>query len=161
VAATSEALSTQPTRTQLLVAQDIPGSDNSSVVPDLDPPNLCTIKGKVVAVSPAKWFCAQPAHRVESCATCSAECLSPEAALENLAAANASEPFVGWNAQGGGADSEAQSVTVHLPGSGDLVRAILWANAGDVEVCVFVCVCVCVCTHCTQPKKKRYLALLV
>lgn len=79
VEAISAALSThaQPAKTQRLVVQDIPGSDNSSVVPDPWPPNLCTIKGKVVGLSPVKWFCAQPAHCVDSCATCTAECLSP------------------------------------------------------------------------------------
>ena len=137
VAAISRALSLSPpsaTRIQRLVAQDIPSSGNSSVEPMQDPPNLCTIRGSVVSVSPRKWFCANPAHRTDTCATChSGSCLSPEAALLNMAEANASEAFVGWNPQGGGPGNQDQSVTIKLPGSGEAVRAILWANSGLPE----------------------------
>ena len=120
--------------TQGLLMQEIPGSSNASVVPQPEPPDLCTVKGKVWEVTPPKWFCGAPAHRTATCASCHGECLSPDAALANLCAANASAPFVGWNAQGGGLDSDTQSVTIMLPGLGQVglaVRALLWANAGD------------------------------
>ena len=88
---------------------------------------------EVVGVFPPKWYCAEggglgrPAA-VDSCAKCnSTVCLGPEAALNNLDAANESQPFVGWNPQGGGVDSRDQSVT--LEGSIDnslAVVAILW-----------------------------------
>jgi len=120
---------------QRLVAQDIPSSGNASVVQDRDPPNFCTIVGSVVSVSPRKFFCALPAHRTETCSTCngSANCLSPEAALHNLGEAKSSRAFVGWNPQGGGQNDQGQAVTVKLPGSGEAVRALLWANSGVPE----------------------------
>ena len=120
---------------QQLVEQDIPGSGNGSVVPIEDPPDYCTIKGTVWSMLPRKFFCAVPAHRTDTCETCDGpeHCLSPEAALLNLEAANASLPFKGWNPQGGGEYNDRQSVTIRLPGSGEVIRSILWANAGDVE----------------------------
>ena len=135
IAALAAALSaTAAPHPQQLVAQPIPGSGNWSVVPDSDPPDLCTVKpDRIVSTSPAKWWCAEPAHRVTTCSTCAGSCLSPASALHNLAVANASEPFVGWNPQGGGLNSTSQALNVKLPGSGQIIRAILWANAGDVE----------------------------
>jgi len=135
LAAVAMALSqAHPLRLQQLVAQAIPSTDNSSVVPDHDPPDLCTVKeDRIVSVSPTKWWCTAPAHRVTNCNSCVGSCLSPAAALQNLAAANASEPFVGWNPQGGGVNSTSQALTVKLKGSGSIIRAILWANAGDVK----------------------------
>jgi hypothetical protein len=43
----------------LPVLLEIPGSDNSSVLPQQDPRNYCTIKGKVWDVQPPQWFCAE------------------------------------------------------------------------------------------------------
>jgi hypothetical protein len=43
----------------LPVLLEIPGSSNSSVLPQHDPQNYCTIKGKVWDVQPPQWFCAE------------------------------------------------------------------------------------------------------
>ena len=52
-------LSTPHAAQTLPVLLEIPGSDNSSVLPQHDPLNYCTIKGKVWDVQPPQWFCAE------------------------------------------------------------------------------------------------------
>jgi len=109
---------------------------------------VCVLKGAVWSVWPRKFLCTAPpqSFATADCAMCGGEddCHSPVAALHNLKSANASEPFVGWHPQpgeqGGGAaratreELDRQSVTLELPGpAGQIVRALLWANAGDVE----------------------------
>lgn len=123
---------------QRLLEQEIPGSDNASMVIMDDAPNYCTAKAEFVATSPMHWYCGvcggtgEPG-RVDTCAKCNetVNCLGPAAALENLGVANSSEPFRGWNPQGGGESSDTQSLTLQFPLRAVLVKAILWANAGD------------------------------
>ena len=52
-------LSTPHAARALPVLLEIPGSSNSSVLPQHDPQNYCTIKGKVWDVQPPQWFCAE------------------------------------------------------------------------------------------------------
>ena len=116
-------------------------------------PSFCTLQGTVQQMFPRKFVCSQAdgaaAFATADCEMCgrSDRCHSPVAALQNLAAVNASvggwDPvFVGLESSGGtnggggkasvtAEEFDRQSVTLELAGA-RAITALLWANQGDV-----------------------------
>ena len=115
-------------RTRLSKLQDA-GADAEAEEAAAPEPAFCTLRGTVVESHPRKFLCEAAAGHNYTCDVCdgASKCFSPAIALENLAAA----PDKQWIPAG--AVDQRQSVTIRLPGSGEAVRAILWANEGDEE----------------------------